>query len=504
MSDEQVAPPKAPRTIKPWLLVVVAILAAAITFAITWLITNMADRKAEDRVSPNLVVTLDESVSDPAVWGQNYPVEYQAYLKTADFTPDGHSAKIEQTPSTVPDDPETKDVNEGDTRAWVTPEKIVEDPRLVTLWSGYAFSKDYRHLRGHEYMLIDQRESLRVRVVNQPGACLNCHASTVSVMDELGNGDRMAGFAAMNKMPYSEATSHAEYAITCIDCHDPKTMELRVTRPALVEGLKLLKASQGVANFDVNKDATHEEMRSYVCAQCHVEYYFASPDPDDKAFTLTFPWKYGTDIDDTWKYYNEIGFTDFTNSISGAKVVKAQHPEFEAWSAGVHAANGVSCADCHMSYTREGSVKVADHHVTGPMENINGTCGTCHTSDESVIRDRVTTIQNRFTQSRDRSLDATVKLIEAIKAATDSGSATAEQIAKAQEYQNLASYYVDYAYSENSFGFHAPDYFQRILSQSLDAATKGRLVLLGVPADQLAPSDVAAANTAKVTQSGLN
>ncbi|MDR0990281.1 MAG: ammonia-forming cytochrome c nitrite reductase subunit c552 [Propionibacteriaceae bacterium] len=492
------------RTIRPWLLVVVAVVAAGVTFAITWMITSISDRKAEEKVSPNLVVALTENDTDPAIWGQNYPIEYESYLKTSEFTDDGHAKQVMKTPSTVADDPETKDVNEGDPREWVTSSKLQEDPRLVTLWSGYAFAKDYGHLRGHAYMLIDQRETLRVRVVNQPGACLNCHATMPEVYNELGNGDMMAGFAAVNKMPYSDATTHASGPIACIDCHDPATMELRITRPALITGLQALKASQGIADFDVNRDATHEEMRTYVCAQCHVEYYFSSPDPNDKANTLTFPWKYGNDIDDTWKYYTEIGFTDFTSSISGAKVVKAQHPEFEAWTAGVHAENGVSCADCHMSYTRDGAQKVSNHQVTSPMTDINGTCGTCHTSSEEVIQERVDTIQSRFIESRDRTLDSVTTLINMIKEAKDSGSATEEQIAKAQEYQNFASYYVDYAYSENSFGFHAPDYFQRMLSQSLDASRKGQLVLLGVSDDKLAPSDVAAANTTKLEEAGLN
>lgn len=28
-----------------------------------------------------------------------------------------------------------------------------------------------------------------------------------------------------------------------------------------------------MTRVDVNAEATHQEMRTYVCAQCHVEYY---------------------------------------------------------------------------------------------------------------------------------------------------------------------------------------------------------------------------------------
>jgi nitrite reductase (cytochrome c-552) len=471
-----------------WALIVIVLVAAGITFAITAIIMNISDRKAEGTTaSYREVVALTATTYDPAVWGQNFPMQYDGWKATADFTATNHNqALVEHTPS------------ETDPRTQTTASKLEEDPRLVTMWKGYAFAVDYRHLRGHAYMQEDQKYTLRVQPPRQqPGACLNCHVSTPEVYAKLGNGDQMAGFDAMNKLPYAEAAALATGPVGCIDCHDPETMELRITRPALINGLKALKASQGIADYDVNRDASTQEMRSYVCAQCHVEYYFAG---DGK--TLTFPWAKGTDIDDVWEYYGEIGFTDFTNELSGAKVVKAQHPEFESWSAGVHAANGVTCADCHMNYERVGSQKVSNHDVTTPMADINGTCGTCHTASEQVLKDEVTTIQNRFTVTRDRALDALTQLITAIQTAQTDGTPAA-QIEAAQKYQNMASFYVDYGYSENSYGFHAPDYFQRLFTESLDASRKGQLVLLGVPEDQLAVSDVAQNHLDQAKESGL-
>lgn len=61
-------------------------------------------------------------------------------------------------------------------------------------------------------------------------------------------------------------------------------MQLRITRPAFIEGIRAYKASQGVKDYDVNRDATRQEMRAYVCAQCHVTYYFRGPEK-----RLTFP-----------------------------------------------------------------------------------------------------------------------------------------------------------------------------------------------------------------------
>ena len=481
------------RGVPLWALAVIVIAAAGATYLITALITNIAGHKAEGPAAVTQVVQLTDTTYDPAVWGQNYPLQYDQWLATANFTPTAHNAALVAAPA-------------GDPRAQVTASKLEADPRLVTLWNGYAFAQDYRHLRGHADMLIDQANSQRVLnpPKQQPGACLNCHASMPEVYMELGNGDMNAGFAAVNALPYLPDATHPkgahDYAMSsvgCIDCHDPATMKLRITRPALINALAALKASQGIANYDVNRDATTAEMRTYVCAQCHVEYYFAG---DGK--TLTFPWANGTDIDDVWAYYQQLGFTDFTNALTGAKVVKAQHPEFESWSAGIHAANGVTCADCHMNYARVGSQKTSNHDVTSPMANINGTCGTCHTASEQVLRDEVTTIQNRYVESRDRAMDAVTQLIAAIQAAKSDGT-PADLIARAQQYQNQASFYVDYGYSENSYGFHAPDYFQRIFNESIDAARKGQLVLLGVPEDQLGPSDVTQQNLDGIEQSGL-
>ena len=483
-----------------WALAVITVASAGATFLLTFTAADIGEKKGESTSTFTQVVQLTPTTYDPAVWGQNFPREYDGWLATAHFTPTAHNLALvphETVPAAGTGWDDT--VGFGDDRTQTTASKLDEDPRLVSMWKGYAFALDYRHLRGHEYMLKDQQTTLRVLAPRkQPGSCLNCHASLPEVLDQINERDTMAAWGDMNKMTYGQATSLAKGPMGCIDCHDPDTMKLRITRPALVNALSALKASQGIANYDVNRDATTQEMRSYVCAQCHVEYYFG--DGDNK--TLTFPWAKGTDIDDVFAYYAEIGFTDFKHAVTGADIVKAQHPEFEAWSAGVHAANGVSCADCHMNYERDGSQKITNHDITSPMTNINGTCGVCHTASEKVIQDRVTTIQNRFISSRDRTLDALTQLISAIQAAQGDGTPEAD-IEAAKSYQNMASFYVDYAYSENSYGFHAPDYFQRILSESLDASRKGQLALMGVSGDDLAASEVLKQNADSIEKSGL-
>lgn len=449
---------------KRWVPVAVLIFVALAAAALTWLLTTIFDHKQEAKQPFTQVVAIDEKTYDPAVWGQNYPLQYEGFKATGD-TP---AEDLVDHDSLVPNDPRDK----------VTHSKLEIYPRLVTMWQGYAFAVDYREPQGHEHMLTDQMYTRRVAEFKQPGACLNCHASLPEIVDTLGNGDQAAGWAEMNKLPYNEAVQHAGGPIGCIDCHDPETMQLRVTRPAFIEGIKEFKASQGISDYDVNRDATTQEMRSYACAQCHVEYYFAGD-----AKTLTFPWDKGLTVYDAIDYYDEIGWVDFTHTQTGSEVLKAQHPDFETWSQGIHAANGVTCADCHMSYVRDGAAKISDHNVASPMrteEGINNSCLTCHHSTASEMKQRVEDIHDRWYAAQDISFAAFDDLVRDLTAAVESGSATEEQIAIARDYQRRASFVIDYTISENSRGFHAPAYAISILNQATDWSRKGQLVLVGV------------------------
>ncbi len=448
-----------------WMLAAFFIAGALVTAAVLALLINITQRRSEANTPFVKVVEVSDTIVDPAVWGQNFPIQYQSFRKTAEMP---EEEKVARTPT------------EADPRTFTTKSKIENDPRLITMWQGYAFSVDYREPRGHEWMLEDQRLTRRVTEFKQPGTCLNCHASTVKVMNDLGEGDMMAGFLKMGTLSYDEITKMAEHPVACVDCHDPDTMALRITRPGFIEGMKELKAGQGIADYDVNKQATALEMRSYVCAQCHVEYYFKG---DDKV--LTFPWDKGLTVDDALAYYDEVGWQDFTHALTGAKAVKAQHPDFETFSQGVHAQAGVTCADCHMAYTREGAVKVSNHQVASPMrsdEAINSSCLTCHHATTDEMRERVTVIHDRYEHGMDASFDALDHLIRDIEAATKNGTPEA-QLNAARDYQRKAQFFLDYVVSENSRGFHAPAYTLRVLNDVTDASRKGQLVLQGLPAE---------------------
>jgi nitrite reductase (cytochrome c-552) len=429
------------------------------------LLGTIMDRRAESRTPYYRVVELTDTTTDPAVWGKNFPLQYDDYLKTVDMveTRYGGSEALPWTPTA-----------EWDDREIVSVSKIEEDPRLVRMWAGYGFARDFREERGHAYMLLDQRTTLRTRDIQQPGTCLNCHASTYAANIAAGDGDLFEGWAKINQMPYEEATALVDHAVSCVDCHDPETMELRITRPAFIEGLAAFKAAQeGVEGYDPNEDASRQEMRTYVCAQCHVEYYFKG---DEKR--LTFPWDHGLQAEDALAYYDEAGFKDWTHAETGAPMLKAQHPEFEMFSQGIHARSGVACADCHMPYKRQGAMKVSDHHVNSPLLKVNQACQTCHRWSEEELRDRAKQIQDRHREMRDLAFDALVALIDDI-AAVHAADPDDPRLPEAREFQRRASFLVDYVEAENSFGFHAPQEAARVLTRALDFARRGQVALNG-------------------------
>ena len=425
------------------------------------LLVNIFQRKQEARNPFFRVVELTDDTIDPNIWGKNFPLQYDDYKKTTDQvrTRYGGSEAEPRTPT------------QADPRSIVAQSRLEEDPRLKIMWAGYAFSKDFREERGHAYMLDDQMFTERQQVTKQPGTCINCHASAYVAYKQLGGGDIFKGFEALNQMSYFDARKYVNHPVACIDCHDSQTMQLRVTRPAFIEGMRVFKASQGIQNYDVNKQATRQEMRAYVCGQCHDEYHFSGPEK-----RLVYPWAKGLQVENILAFYDEQKFKDWEHANTGAPVLKAQHPEFEMWNQGIHARSGVVCADCHMPYKREGALKISDHHVRSPLLNINRACQTCHKWSEDELKARVETIQTRTHNLRNLAMDALVELINDIKAARDAGRTDAG-VTAAQDFQRRAQFYVDFIESENSNGFHASQEAARILGESINFSRKGQIAI---------------------------
>jgi nitrite reductase (cytochrome c-552) len=482
------------------------------------MLVNIFTRKQEAKNPYLKLVNVDNNTSDPAVWGTNWPRQFDSYSRTVDQTHTQYGGSEGEIPAS----------------------RIERDPWLKRMFLGYAFSIDFRDRRGHAYMLTDQEQTKRVTDKPQTGACLHCHASATPTWRRLGleaDGKTLAsangfdwpavmkGFELLGKLSYVDA--HAElmktpdgsnqkapgatkeiagkpaatqealaahvgeaHPVSCVDCHDPGNMELRVTRPGFVKGIAALAASdeptphlpsverwrKGSRSqpYDPNFDASRQEMRSFACAQCHVEYYCGPKT------TLFFPWAKGLKVEQIEKVYEETkfpdgsAFIDFKHAETGAPIFKAQHPEFEMWSQGVHARSGVACADCHMPYTREGAMKVSDHWVRSPLLNINRSCQPCHQVSETELAARVQTIQDRNHALMNRAGHAIDGMIGAIVAAKAAG-ANDEQLKHARELQRRAQWRLDFVNAENSMGFHAPQEAARILGESIDYARQGEL-----------------------------
>jgi nitrite reductase (cytochrome c-552) len=417
-----------------YLLVFLA--AILLTVAVAALLSNITQRKAEAVLTSYVIEPIDEDELDPAVWGQNFPYHYERFLLTERSdteTPYGGSVPYS---------------------------KLERYPAMVRLWAGYSFSKDHNEERGHYWAQIDQENTLRVKIVDQPGACINCHsANAPRLIEELG-------WEEFNKTPYNDLVEELHYGSSCADCHDPDTMALRITRPAFINAMEL-------RGIDLSQ-ASRQEMRTYVCAQCHVEYYFEG---DNKV--LTFPWELGLNIDDISEYYQSYGFQDWTHAETGAPMIKIQHPEFEMWSSSLHAANGVSCADCHMPYERVGAVKVSDHWLRSPLTNLAASCQTCHNVSVEELERRVLNAQDTTAELLRATEEAIIDAIDTIVAAREAG-ATDEDLAEALNFHREASLRWDFVSSENSTGFHSPQEAARILAHAIDLARQAELAALAV------------------------
>jgi nitrite reductase (cytochrome c-552) len=405
---------------------VVVILAAALIGVLIYL----KNQPPQQRGFPALtkIAALEP---DSAKWGLNFPNEYDTFLMTADNatrTTYGGSEKYS---------------------------KLEADTRLLTLFAGYAFSLEYNEERGHENALQDVRAIKRVNEKTH-ATCYSCKSS-----DNPGLWAEM-GMAAYDKMFFSEMTPKLNHSIGCANCHEAGTMNLVVTNPALEEALK----AQG-------KDwrtFTRQEMRTVVCGNCHVEYYFKGEDK-----YLTFPWVDGTKIEKIIHYYDEMGFNDWIHPDSGAQLLKMQHPEYEMYTAdSTHYKAGVACADCHMPYLRDGASKYTDHNIHSPLLHTEETCGVCHT-DVAFVEARVKIIQDTVHETLLATEDALVAAIAAIKSASLEANVDAALLDEARGLHRQAQARWDFVAAENSMGFHNSQEVLRILAAATDLARQAQL-----------------------------
>ncbi len=418
---------------KPWLGWAIFLATVIVVFLVGLFGASIMERRGEAQLAYQMVKPINDWEPRNEVWGENFPREYETYSATADTTfasKHGGSAKIDY---------------------------LEKYPNLVILWAGYAFSRDYNQGRGHYHAIEDIRNTLRTGVP-QPGTCWSCKSTDVPRVIE------QRGAADFYKDKWANLGSEIVNNIGCQDCHDPKSMNLRITRPALIEAYQRM-------GKDITK-ATHQEMRSLVCAQCHVEYYFKGKEEK----YLTFPWDNGFSAEDMEKYYDGVEHKDFEHKLSKTPILKAQHPDFELYMTGIHAQRGVSCADCHMPYRSEGGVKFTDHKIQSPLNNIANSCQVCHRESEQNLIKNVHDRQDKIEELRGSAESAIARAHIEAKAAWDAGATDAE-MKPVLALIRQAQWRWDYVAAANGVGFHSPVESGRLLGASIDRAQEARVQL---------------------------
>jgi nitrite reductase (cytochrome c-552) len=431
---------------QPWLGWVLFFISALVVVLIGLITYSIIERRTEAQYIFAPMTDISPYEPRPEVWGRNFQRQFNTYLQMADTS--------------------FRSKYYGSQRI----DLLERNPRMAILFAGYGFAKNYNTARGHIYSVHDVRETLRTGAPMgdargpQPATCWTCKSSDVPrLMAEMGPAEFYAH-------SWEDLGHEVVNPISCANCHDPQTMNLRIVQPALVEAFE----RQG---RDINQ-ATHQELRSLTCAQCHVEYYFRG-----EGNYLTFPWDEGTSVEQVESFKDDIAeHTDWTHTISRAPMLKAQHPDYELFTRGIHYERGVSCADCHMPYRAEGGVKFTDHRIQNPLNNITNACQTCHRQPEEVLIRNVYDRQDAVYAVRTALEEALVQAhFEAGHAwtlgATDGQMQAALQLIRSGQWR------WDYIAASHGVGFHAPQEALRILGLGMDYAQQARVELARILAE---------------------
>ncbi len=353
---------------------------------------------------------------------------------------------------------------------------LEEYPFLSTLYAGNAFSKAYEGARGHTYALEDVAATARAP---QLANCLSCKTPQMNAL--IASGDE-----SVYSLPFQDVLELTKEPVGCYTCHENTGSELVVTNVFLNNAL----------GDDV--DAVAPENK--VCGQCHDEYYF---DPTTKATMLPYTSLETMTPDAILAYYNDMGFSDYTDPQTGVQFVKVQHPDFETVlgegnsletmtpdailayyndmgfsdytdpQTGVQfvkvqhpdfetvlgegnkmAAMGYTCADCHMGTSTDADgTEFADHFLRSPLENdelIANDCSQCHKD----LAGEVEAIQ-KATDERVRTIGQKLAdLTETLAAAKEAGTVSDEDFEKIADLNRTAMFYWDFVFVENGDGAH--------------------------------------------------
>jgi nitrite reductase (cytochrome c-552) len=497
------------------------------SIAVAWILTTIFDRKAESRDRFVRIAEVSEISTDPSPWGLNWPVHYEGYLATAgDRFLGGSSALTESKLERFPwlrrlyaGYAFSIDYREARGHAYMlydqgVTERVTKKPQAGACLHCHGSVTVLYRKAGLEAMGRPADEATLAAAFDMPAVrrgfeelSRKPYAEVMAMLQAMPDGTPghaaapfpepptggFTGELAGQPVPEGHRGPGDAHPVSCIDCHDPQTMGTRITRPGFMQGIADLAAGEAAVPhlpsierwrqgdrsrpYDPNLDATRQEMRSFVCGQCHVEYYCATKD------VLQFPWAHGLRMEDAERVWEEkvfpdgTPFLDYLHGETGAPTFKVQHPEFELWSQGVHARSGVSCADCHMPYERHGAMKLSSHDVQSPLENLGHACQTCHNRPEDDLRERVASIQARNMALLERAAAAMTDMLDAVREAQAAGADQAA-LQEVHRLQRKAMWRLDYISSENSRGFHADQEAARILGESIDYSRQAQAMAL--------------------------
>jgi nitrite reductase (cytochrome c-552) len=411
------------------------------------------------KTEPVRPVKIADGDIDPANWGKAYPIHYDLWKKTEEPTEAGKSK-----------------YKRGFDADKIIYDKLSEFPFMALLFNGWGFGVEYNEPRGHAYMVIDQIDIDAGRV-KAGGVCLTCKTPYATKLEKEMGIDYY-------KMPFKEVLTkipeqYRKLGVACIDCHNNKDMSLTISR-----GFTLSAALKDMG-IDSGK-LTRQEMRSAVCAQCHVTYDIIK-DQEMKSVGIYFPWQGSTmgniSIENIIKKIrSDQTILEWKQNVTGYKMPFIRHPEYELFSYNsVHYKAGAACADCHMPYTKVGAYKVSNHRVTSPLKTDLRACVQCHSESAEWLRAQVESIQDRTVSLLIRSGYATAtvaKLIEKVHAAQTEGKAIdATLYDKAKDYYMEAFFRLNFIGAENSVGFHNPAEALRVLGDTLAFAGKSEALI---------------------------
>ncbi len=402
-------------------------------------------------------------------------------------------------------------------------------PQQDKLLAGHGFTFEHNEPRGHAFMvtdqfivdrfqggryqlkerwfgydksgktwdvLVDNGEQVKLPETAMAGnpTCIQCKTSDHLLNWKfMGDKDPKAKFdRTSNVNDVARATNNP---VGCVHCHDPHGAQPRVVRDALIQAIGRDRANNIFAKNGAT-DLKEVDFRGFrkigimartdsrlMCAQCHVEYNCNSgkqwSDNKDVKYddqrTNHFPLKNAKDL---LAHYQKLDFYDFRHAVTGARLIKLQHPEAETYAGSVHDKAGIQCHQCHMPKQKGKDGKsFSSHGVIRPKNHIKEACLGCHpknTVEQKLYQ--IETIQN-YTRGKMRKAEFWIgRLIDSYAVAKRAG-VPEEALAKARGKHEEAHVLWEFWTAENSDGFHNPDLARETLTGAIKAGKDGVKIL---------------------------